>query len=239
MAQHTSKIHFYPSSHYRWARGHFVDKQLGQVRQGGLTSTPCWRSSPCSLEGECSPQPTGEGQMFPVVLLLDRSRSPSSLMQQVNCRMATYLPTDIPGLDDCQGCGRGEGGFQGRREVGVLGLSYLCGEGTSHNSYGPWASFLKASLSLFHSKDALSPNRGQVRGGKEAGNTLRAAMLKGSYFVFLVGIRRFVSGGSRLLGWIVGKMSLSSLYPTPVCLLGLGIEEPLHLSDHSIGNVRG
>lgn len=74
---------------------------------------------------------------------------------------------------------------------------------------------------------------GQVRRRKEAGNTLRATMLKGLYFVFPVELQRFGSGGSRFLGWIVGKISLFSLYPTPVHLLGFrGLKNLLlHLSD--------
>jgi len=62
-----------------------------------------------------------------------------------------------------------------------------------------------------------------VRGRKEDGNT----MLAGLYFVSPVEIQGFGSGAfSRLLGWIVGKISLSSLYPAPVSLLGLGAQEP-------------
>lgn len=59
-----------------------------------------------------------------------------------------------------------------------------------------------------------------MRGENEAGSRLIATMLKGSNFVFPVEIEKSGSDVSRLLGWIGGKISLSSLYPTPVCILG-------------------
>lgn len=100
--------------------------------------------------------------------------------------------------------------------------------GTSHN----WEAQLR-SVSIitegfsesFSQQRYLSPNRGQVKGRKDAGYTVRVATLKGSYFVFPAEIQRFGSGGSRLFGWVVRKISASSLYPAPVSLLSLGTEE--------------
>lgn len=107
---------------------------------------------------------------------------------------------------------------------------------TGKHSCGPRASFLKA---FFHSKGLLSPNRSHMRWRKEFGNTLKATMLKGSYSIFPVEIHRFGSGGSKLLELIIGEKALSSLYPTPVCLLGLGAEElALAPFQTSTGNVR-
>lgn len=74
---------------------------------------------------------------------------------------------------------------------------------------------------------------GQVRRRKEAGNTLRATMLKGSYFGFPVELQRFGSGGSRLLGWIVGKNQSFFLVPHFCTLSWFGGLKNLllHLSD--------
>lgn len=81
-------------------------------------------------------------------------------------------------------------------------------------------------LGVFFTAKILESNRGQVKGRKDAGYTVRAATLKGSYFVFPAEIQRFGSGGSRLFGWVVRKISASSLYPAPVSLLSSGTEEP-------------
>lgn len=103
-------------------------------------------------------------------------------------------------------------------------------------SYGPWASFLKASLRLVHSRDALSPSRGQVRGRKEAGNALRDTILGGSCFVSLVEIQGFGSGSSRILGLRVGKNQFLFLVPffylVPCVFWAWGLKNfLLHLSD--------
>lgn len=75
-----------------------------------------------------------------------------------------------------------------------------------------------------------------MRGEKGAGKRLRATMLKGSHFVFPMEIEKSGSDVSRLLGWIGGKRSLSSLYPTPVCLLGA--EDSSCTFQTSMGNTR-